>query len=111
METLTFILGMVLRIGIPVELRLSWSVLFHCLDARWQNQAEQEGFPQDKTCSNQLLEYTNCSLRAGKLAELLPILMRRAGRCSAGDGILQEKCLKCRVFKEAPVPAAVWPAA
>lgn len=106
MEVLTFILGIVLRIGIPVGVTAFLVWWFYRLDARWKNQSEQEGMNlvANRGCWN----INNCSpesrnaCRAFAHPEVPCWQMFRSG-----DGALQEKCLKCRVFNEAPVPVAV----
>jgi hypothetical protein len=114
METLTFILGMALRIGIPVGVTAFLVWLFHCLDARWQNQAEQEGVPTGQNLAANLgcWNINQCSPEGRKTCKAFAHPEAPCWQVfRSGNGNLQEKCLKCRVFKEAPVPAAVWPAA
>jgi hypothetical protein len=110
MEALAFILGMVLRIGIPVGATALLVWLLHRLDARWQNQAEQEGIPtgQNLAADPGCWDIKNCSPEARRTCKAFAHPETPCWQeLRSGDGNLQEKCLKCRVFKEAPVPAAV----
>jgi hypothetical protein len=114
MEVLTFILGMALRIGIPVGVTAFLVWLFHRLDAHWQNQAEQEGIPAggNLAANPGCWKIQNCSPDSRKICRAFAHPESPCWQVyRTADGNLQEKCLKCRVFKEAPIPAAVWPAA
>ena len=107
---LTFILGMVLRIGVPVAVTAFLIWWFHQLDARWQGLAEQ-----DEISSGQMLVANRGCWDINKCAP------ENRGKCRAfahpempcwqvfrsGDGALQERCLGCKVFREAPVPMPV----
>ena len=113
MEVLTFLLGMVLRIGVPVGVTAFLVWWFHRLDAHWQNQAEQEVRPsgQNLVANRGCWNIKNCSPESRKVCRAYAHPETPCWQVfRSGDGSLQEKCLKCIVFSEAPVPAAVQPA-
>ena len=114
MEMLTFLLGMVLRIGIPVGVTAFPIWLFHRLDARWQTQAEQDGIHtgQNLIPNRGCWNIQNCPPEGRNTCRAFAHPEAPCWQVFRnGDGTLRENCLMCRVFKEAPVPAAVWPAA
>jgi hypothetical protein len=106
METITSLLavivGLLLRLAIPIALTALLIFFLRKLDARWQAEAE---LPQPvaqtvecwkiKDCPPEQLE--NCVAHESTLpcwqAKRLP------------NGYLREECLTCEIFTEAPMPA------
>lgn len=104
METVFAMLtGMLLRIVLPVTLTVLGILLLRRLDARWQKETAAVPLP--------VIHKPECWKANG-----CPEEQRKAcaGYASAHpcwqafrrpDGTLQEKCLACAVFRQAPVPA------
>ena len=97
-----FLLGMVLRIGIPVALTIAVIALLRRLDRRWQKESLalpviRSGKPcwEVKGCSEE--KKKNCPAAAQP-----DIPCWQAFRSS--NGILKETCLECDIFRQAPVP-------
>jgi hypothetical protein len=106
MEMITFILGMVLRIGIPVAVTFLLVWLFHRLDARWQSQAEQGEMPSAPrwVANRGCWELNNCSQEnQGKCPAFAHPEMPCWQVFRSGDGTLREKCQAGR--SSFPVPA------
>lgn len=107
--TLTFVLGLLLRIAIPAVLTVLLVRWLRRLDANWQAEAEQEiaasgvvrignrGCWKIMGCS----EEKRAGCKAYAHADLPCWQVYRNG-----SGELREQCLGCQVFTEAPVPAA-----
>ncbi len=98
---LYLIAGLLVRLAIPIAGTILLIVILRELDQRWQ--AEAELYPQSvnkpecwkiKGCGPQQIE--NCDAYRSKLpcwqVYRLP------------NGYLNEECLSCQVFTEAPVP-------
>ena len=104
---LTFILGMVLRIGVPVGVTALLIWWFHRLDARWQGQAEEgETSPGQRLAANRgCWEINQCAPESRRLCRAYTNPETPCWQVfRSGEGALQEKCLGCKVFREAPVP-------
>jgi hypothetical protein len=100
---LAMLTGALLRIGLPVALTVLGILMLRRLDARWQKENAARPLP--------VVDKPECWKAKG-----CPEEQRAAcpGYASAGpcwqafrkpDGTLQEKCLACAVFRQAPVPA------
>lgn len=103
----TVLLGILLRIGIPVAITAILVYLFTRLDKHWQKEAERSQTVMTPALARNYgcWDINGCSEEAKK-------------RCRAyanpdspcwqvyrtKNGQLQERCLGCKVFKEAPVP-------
>lgn len=105
METLTslfyILAGFFLRLAIPIVGTLLLVVILRKLDERWQAEAERQPMPMDKPecwkikgCAAEQIE--NCPALKSSLpcwqVYRLP------------NGYLNEECISCKVFVEAPVP-------
>jgi hypothetical protein len=107
MTSLSFLIGILLRIGVPVGLTAVLIRWLHRLDSDWQEQASLEG----SAAGLKLVGNCGCWKTMGCSEE-------KRSQCQAyvhqespcwqvfrnGNGPLQEKCLNCRVLKESPVP-------
>jgi hypothetical protein len=98
---LYILLGLLLRLAIPIAGTLLIVLLLRKLDARWQAEAELQAIPVAKSecwkvkgCSPEQMQ--NCS--AGKS----PLPCWQVNRLP--NGYLHEGCLSCPVFLNAPVP-------
>lgn len=105
METLvTFlyvVLGLLVRLAIPIAGTVVLVIFLRKLDERWQTEAELHAHTMEKPecwkikgCSPQQIE--TCEAHTSQLpcwqANRLP------------NGYLNEQCLSCEVFAEAPIP-------
>jgi hypothetical protein len=108
MEILTsffyILAGFFLRLAIPILGTLLLIVVLRRLDARWQAEAERQPMPVDKPecwkikgCAAEQIE--NCPAPKSSLpcwqVYRLP------------NGYLNEECISCKVFVEAPVPTLI----
>ena len=101
---LAMILGVLLRVAIPIAVTITFIKLLKWLDERWQQEAV-EGVTVVKVGNVGCWDINNCSAE------------QRAG-CQAyantdkpcwqvfreKDGRLQERCIGCDIFKHTPVP-------
>ena len=100
---LTFLLGLLLRLGIPILVTAGLLVLLHRLDRRWQKEAltlpvVPAGRPcwEIKGCSDE--EKKDCPAVAQPKTPCWQVFRSK-------DGVMKEACLGCDVFRRAPVPA------
>jgi hypothetical protein len=101
---LTIIIGVLLRIAIPIAVTLSFIKLLKWLDERWQLEAE-EGATVVKVGNVGCWDINNCSAeqRVGCQAYANPdkpcwqVFREKNGR-------LQERCIGCDIFKHTPEP-------
>jgi hypothetical protein len=99
---LTFVLGLLLRIGIPVAVTALVFFLLRRLDQRWQKEAlavpvisSQRPCWEVKGCSAEKRE--NCPAYAQKNIPCWQTFRDRRG-------LLREDCLGCDIFRLAPAP-------
>jgi hypothetical protein len=99
---LAFLLGLLLRIGIPVAVTALIFFLLRRLDERWQEEARaipvlssQRPCWEIKGCSEEKRKYCPASAQ-------LKIPCWQIFRTK--NGLLREECLGCDVFRLAPVP-------
>jgi hypothetical protein len=100
---LAMLTGALLRIGLPVALTVLGILLLRYLDARWQK--ENAARPLPVITKPECWKANGCSEeKRGSCAGY-----NSTGPCWQAfrrtDGTLQEKCLACAVFRQAPVPA------
>ena len=102
---LTFFLGVLLRLGIPVIVTVLLLVWLHRLDKRWQKEAlavpvvpagtpcwEIKGCPEEKK--------KTCPAAAQTKMPCWQVFRTK-------DGVMKEACLGCDVFRRAPVPVRI----
>ncbi len=99
---LSFILGVLIRLGIPVAVTVLALVLLHQLDRRWKNEAlALPVIPSGKRC----WEIKGCSDEKKKNC---PAFARQNEPCwqvfRSKNGLMKETCVGCEVFRRAPVP-------
>jgi hypothetical protein len=103
-SVLMILLGVVLRVALPIALTILAASLLHKLDARWQAEAELELETQAKDempCWKDLgLPIEQIKLRTTVTDQPCWQTHRTA------NGRLRETCLSCEVFFDAPVPAS-----
>jgi hypothetical protein len=102
---LTFLLGILLRLGVPIAITALVLALLHRLDKRWQKEAlalpiVSAGKPcwEIKGCSEE--KKKNCPAAAQSKAPCWQVFRTR-------DGVMKEACLGCEVFRQAPVPVRI----
>jgi hypothetical protein len=103
-----FLLGLLLRLGIPVGITLLVVRWLARLDARWQDEARREelrlslgaqvhntGCWDVKHCTPE--QKAKCPAFASKEIPCWQVFRQ-------ANGALRERCIGCNVFKDAPVP-------
>ena len=107
MTTLYMVLGVLIRVGIPVGLTTLVIVALRRLDAQWQTGAEEVSRPMTVATNPGCWNIHNCSPE--KRANC-PAFKNQNVPCwqvhRRKDGLLNESCIGCNVFKEAPMPVA-----
>jgi hypothetical protein len=103
--TILFILGSLLRIGIPVAITAVILYLLNRLDKRWQKEAIitpviPTGKPcwEVKGCSAQKMK--NCPAASQPYVPCWQVFRGK-------DGVLKDACLECEVFRQSPAPVKV----
>jgi hypothetical protein len=101
-STIALIMGLVLRIGIPLAMSALVFFLLKKLDEHWQNEARIQPIAvldkpcwEIKACPPE--KYRNC-----RAAAKLNVPCWQTFRSK--DGLMQEKCLGCEVFLTTPIP-------
>ena len=103
----TMIIGILLRVIIPVAVTVLIIAILKRLDERWKREADQGGPTVVKVGNIGCWDINNCPLKNREqcLAFAHPdkpcwqVFREEGGR-------LQEQCIGCDVFKHAPVPVA-----
>ena len=106
-EILSFLIGLLIRFGIPIIITAVVILLLKQLDKQWQSEAEssQAKLATAKAKNIGCWDINKCppELRAKCNAYAHPDTpCWQVFRESSGQ--LQEKCLLCKVFKKAPIP-------
>ncbi len=105
METITSILiilgGMVLRLAIPILGTLLLIFLLRKLDNRWQAEAEIQSVSMEKP---ECWKIKGCEPEQVSQSEGASSLLPCWQVYRQPNGYLNEECLSCTVFTEAPVP-------
>jgi hypothetical protein len=102
---LAMILGVLLRVAIPIVATILLVIVLKWLDERWKQEADLEGTTvaqpgnigcwDIKNCSAE--QRAKCRAYANPDAPCWQVLREESGR-------LQERCIGCDVFKHAPTP-------
>lgn len=106
METVTSLLfiltGLLLRLAIPIAGTILVVYFLRKLDARWQVEAQLPPIPAQKTeCWN--VKGCSPAQRTACKAAASPLPCWQFFR--QPNGYLQEECISCKVFMDAPTPA------
>ena len=103
--TVAIIVGVLLRVAIPLAVTFTFIRLLKWLDERWQQEADLKGVTVVQAGNIGCWEVNNCPEEqlAGCRAYANPDkpcwqVFREK------DGRLQERCIGCDIFKHAPVP-------
>lgn len=105
--SLAIVLGVLLRITIPIAVTIILVIVFKRLDERWKKAADSDGPATVQAKNVGCWEINKCpaELRAQCEAYANPdIPCWQVFR--EDDGMLRERCLGCDIFKHAPVPAS-----
>ena len=106
METITSFLvifaGLLLRLAIPIIGTAILIYFLRRLDAQWQAEAQRLPTPVQKT---ECWKVKGCSPAQRKVCKATssPLPCWQVFRQS--NGYMQEKCISCEVFTDAPIPA------
>ena len=105
METLTSVLallfGVLVRLAVPVAVTCVLVLLLRRLDARWQMESTRSQLVEKGEC----WKVKNCT---PELRETCPAFHSSIPCWQVyrlPNGHLNEKCLSCKVFLDAPIPA------
>jgi len=104
METLTsfliILIGLILRLGIPIAGTVLLIYLLRKLDAHWQTEAEFTPVSVEKV---ECWKVKGCSEEQRKncIGAMSPLPCWQAQR--QPNGYLQEKCISCEAFINAPI--------
>ncbi|MBI4732121.1 MAG: hypothetical protein HY781_08355 [Chloroflexi bacterium] len=103
-NTFSVLVGLLLRIGIPIGISLLVFFLLRRLDNRWQKEANL--LPVAAMDQKPCWEVKNCSETKRKDC---PVAAQPNVPCwqafRTKDGLLKEACLDCDVFRQALTPA------
>jgi hypothetical protein len=106
METLTplltLITGLFLRLSIPLLGTVILVYLLRKLDAHWQAEAERNPVAIEKV---ECWKHKGCSEEQRKNCVAATALLPCWQVHRQSNGYLQEKCISCEVFINAPAPA------
>lgn len=98
---LYIIVGLLLRLAIPIAATILLVFLLRKLDERWQAEAEiQHQAVQKPECWKILGDTPQQTADAGAYTSDLPCWQVYR----LPNGYLHEECLSCQVFTEAPIP-------
>jgi hypothetical protein len=105
---LTVVIGLVLRFALPVGVTFLVVLWLRWLDDRWQKEADGLQTPNLVMAAVRCWEVMNCP---PEKRATCPAYQNGSHPCwqvlRDKDGLLQQQCLDCKVFREAPVPVPV----
>jgi len=101
---LTFMTGLILRFALPVGATILMCLVLRRWDQRWQREAEADGMrvtARNIGCLeiNKCPEENRANCKAYAYSDSPCWQVFRDG-----NGHLQESCLGCKVFRDAPIP-------
>lgn len=103
------ILGIVVRLGIPVGITVLLIRWLRQLDARWQTEARQGAQVQSNRVQARNTGCWDVNRCTSEQKAKCPAYARQETPCwqvfRQSNGVLRENCIGCNVFKEAPLPA------
>lgn len=105
---ISFTFGILLRLAIPILLTVLLVYWLRRIDRRWQEQAKQDGLSQVKVVMAKNIgcyQINNCSVESRSKCKAyanqdIPCWQNFRDN----NGALKEKCLVCKVFRQAPIP-------
>ncbi len=102
---ITVVLGLLIRLGIPLAVTAAILAILYAFDKRWQKQAQAlPVIPSGKPC----WEVKGCSEEAKRNC---PAAAQPNVPCwyvfRTRNGVMKEVCLECEVFRRAPAPIQI----
>ena len=94
-------LALVVRLALPIGITLVLVFFLHKLDARWQEEAQHKFPPVEKL---ECWEIEGCSAEQRKNCPAFSSSQPCWQVYRRPNGKLNEKCLTCKVFIDAPIP-------
>lgn len=106
-EILAIVIGLLLRLAIPILLTVLLVAFLRRLDVSWReeaqrNQGKYELAEGQKSC----YEMKGCSVEEMSSCEAVRASMPCWQAKREANGYMAEECLNCQVFRKAPVPVA-----
>ncbi len=98
---LAVVIGVVLRLAIPVLLTILIVQLLRIQDARWQQEGEQVPLVEKPACWEIKNCLPDCYRDCPGYTSPLPCWQARR----LANGYLREECLSCKIFVKAPAPS------
>ncbi len=104
--TLTVLIGLLLRIIIPILITAVIVYLLGRLDAHWQQEVEKqnEAALARAAAQNRCWEINGCLPETRKNCGAAQAAMPCWQFFRSESGYLKDACLSCKVFRQAPVP-------
>ena len=99
---LAILIGLLLRLAIPIAGTILLVYLLHKLDAHWQAEAEHTLVSVEKV---ECWKIKACSEEQRKTCTAVASSLPCWQAYRQSNGYLQQKCLSCEVFINAPIPA------
>jgi hypothetical protein len=103
-SALVILIGVVLRLALPIVITILVVSYLGKLDNRWQAEAESEEPQPDP---EQSWDLEDCPIEQGKVSPAAFSLFPCWQTNRLSNGYLNEQCLTCKVFRNAPVPVHV----
>jgi hypothetical protein len=104
-ELLTIVLGLLMRIGIPIAATAILILFLRSLDNRWKAEAKEYLLVPMAASAKPCWEVKKCSQEQMKHC---PAAVQSVSPCwqffRTEQGALKESCLGCEVFRQAPLP-------
>jgi len=103
-----FLLGIIVRLGIPAGITVLLFRWLSQLDARWKNEARQEAQLQKSGVQARNTGCWDVNHCTSEQKAKCPAYARKEIPCwqvfRQPNGVLRETCIGCNVFKSAPMP-------
>jgi hypothetical protein len=107
-STLAVLIGLLLRLAIPIAITLLAVYILHKVDVRWQEEAAQMPAPENVE-KPQCWNAKNCPVEKKNNCASLNSTEPCWQTHRLTNGYLPEECLNCQVFHQAPIPTPVHP--
>jgi len=98
---LAILLGLLLRLAMPIALTAMLVFILRKLDTYWQNETQM---PQSNVQTVECWKLKNCSTEQRKTCVAYQASLPCWQAKRLPNGYLREECLSCKVFTEAPMP-------
>ena len=101
MTVLTFLLGLLFRLAVPVAVTIGLVDILRKLDARWQKEAQVEYSPVKKP---ECWRIKDCCAAQRQTCPAFTASLPCWQVFRFPNGYLREECISCKVFLDAPIP-------